>query len=175
MITRLYVNNYRSLVAFEMRFDSMSVFCGANGSGKSSMFDAIQFVCALATGACFLGGLPDTRGRTVSHLEFTNWMQSNTQEFELDILSNNHQFRYLIRPEQSEHREPRIIQETALCDDREIYTRCTKERLQNRKAAGAKHGENESSDLNVFRDSGIHNESDIYSANKSRLAMYYII
>ncbi|MHB9296071.1 hypothetical protein PilKf_01825 [Pillotina sp. SPG140] len=123
MITRLYVNNYRSLVAFEMRFDSMSVFCGANGSGKSSLFDAIQFVCALATGTCFLGGLPDTRGRTVSHLEFTTWMQSTIQEFELDLLSNNHQFRYLLRLEQSEHHEPRIIQETAICDDRNMYTR----------------------------------------------------
>ncbi|MDR2784226.1 MAG: AAA family ATPase [Treponema sp.] len=123
MITRLYVNNYRSLVAFEMRFDSMSVFCGANGSGKSSMFDAIQFVCALATGACFFGGLPDTRGRTVSHLEFTSWIQSNTQEFELDIASDNHQFSYLIHLEQVEHHEPRIIQEAAFCDNRELYTR----------------------------------------------------
>jgi energy-coupling factor transporter ATP-binding protein EcfA2 len=106
MITRLYVNNYRSLVAFEIRFDSMNVFCGANGSGKSSMFDAIQFVCALATGACFLGGLSDTRGRTVSHFEFTNWIQSNTQEIECH--------------------EPRIIQEAAFCDDKELYTRDAK-------------------------------------------------
>jgi predicted ATPase len=123
MITRLYVNNYRSLVAFEMRFDAMSVFCGANGSGKSSMFDAIQFVCSLATGACFLGGLSDTRGRTVSQLEFTSWVQSDTQEFEIDIVSGDHHFRYLICLEQSECQEPRIIQETAICDDREIYTR----------------------------------------------------
>ncbi|MDR2394456.1 MAG: AAA family ATPase [Treponema sp.] len=123
MITRLYVNNYRSLVAFEMRFDSMSVFCGANGSGKSSMFDAIQFVCALATGACFLGGLPDIRRRTVSHLEFTSWMQSKTQEFEIDIASGNHQFHYVIHLEQIERYEPRIIKEVALCDDRELYTR----------------------------------------------------
>ena len=123
MITRLYVNNYRSLVAFEMRFDSMNVFCGANGSGKSSMFDAIQFICALATGTCFLGGLSGTRGRTVSQLEFTNWMQSNTQEFEIDIASDNHQFHYVIHLEQVEHHEPRIKQEVASCDGRELYTR----------------------------------------------------
>lgn len=123
MITRFYVNNYRSLVAFEMKFDSMNVFCGANGTGKSSMFDAIQFVCALAAGNCFLGGLSNTRGRMVSQLEFTNWMQSKTQEFEIDILSDDHNFRYVIHLEQIGSLEPRIIKETVICDGREIYTR----------------------------------------------------
>ena len=53
MLTRFYANNFRTLVAFDVRFDTMTVFCGANGTGKSTMFDAIRFVRDLATGSCF--------------------------------------------------------------------------------------------------------------------------
>ncbi len=51
MITRLYVNNYRCLVAFETRFETFGVLCGPNGSGKSSVFDAVRVLSALAVGA----------------------------------------------------------------------------------------------------------------------------
>ncbi|MDR3334982.1 MAG: ATP-binding protein [Treponema sp.] len=123
MITRLYVNNYRALVAFEMKFDSMGVFCGVNGVGKSSMFDAIRFIRDLAIGNCFLGGLVDHRGRTVFRLEFTFWIDSTTQEFELELEENGYHFRYLLHLEQLKTHEPRIIKEAAFCNDRELYTR----------------------------------------------------
>lgn len=41
MLKRLYVNNFRCLVAFELKLDSFAVLCGPNGSGKSSVFDVI--------------------------------------------------------------------------------------------------------------------------------------
>jgi hypothetical protein len=59
----------------------------------------------------------------VSQLEFTRWMESTVQEFELDIESNGHNFQYQIHLEQVEHYEPRIIKEAALCEGRELYTR----------------------------------------------------
>ncbi len=33
MITRLYANNFRCLVAFKTEFDSFGVLCGPNGAG----------------------------------------------------------------------------------------------------------------------------------------------
>ena len=42
MITRLYANNFRCLVAFKTEFDSFGVLCGPNGAGKSSVFDALR-------------------------------------------------------------------------------------------------------------------------------------
>jgi len=56
MITRLYANNFRCLVAFEAGFDSFGVLCGPNGSGKSSVFDALMLIRNLATGDGYLGG-----------------------------------------------------------------------------------------------------------------------
>ena len=49
MITRLYANNYRCLVAFETKFDSFGVLCGPNGAGKSSVFDALGALRNLAS------------------------------------------------------------------------------------------------------------------------------
>ena len=54
MITRLYANNFRCLVAFEAKFGSFGVLC-ANGAGKSSVFDVLRLIRNLATGDASLG------------------------------------------------------------------------------------------------------------------------
>ena len=41
MITRLFVNNFKTLVNFELPLDPMNLLLGANGSGKSTVFEAI--------------------------------------------------------------------------------------------------------------------------------------
>ena len=124
MLTRFYANNYRTLVAFEIRFDAMAVFCGANGSGKTSMFDAMRFVRDLATGRCFLGGGMEERlTGTVASLDFTRWGNVNTQEFEMEFDLDGRSFIYTIHLEQHDAQEPRIIRETAICDGSDLYTR----------------------------------------------------
>jgi len=124
MITRLYVNNYRCLVAFDMKFNSLEVLCGANGTGKSSVFDAIKFICDLAAGRCFLGGQSgDSNSRVVAKLEFNHWLNSTAQEFELEMETDDHAFKYIIHIEQIPPHEPRITKEAAFCDNRELYNR----------------------------------------------------
>ena len=66
MITRLYANNFRCLVAFKAEFDSFGVLCGPNGAGKSSAFDALRLIRNLATGDGYLGGEGE-RGKTHQH------------------------------------------------------------------------------------------------------------
>lgn len=121
MITRFYANNFRCLVAFKTEFASFGVLCGPNGSGKSSVFDAMAFVRNLATGDCILGGDGD---RDVSQLEFTNWLESKVQEFEIGFECKGHKFEYLIHIEQiADHEKPRIIRERAKCDNRPLFER----------------------------------------------------
>ena len=50
MLNRIYIDNFRSLVNFEISFDSINLFLGANGSGKSTVFDAINRVKDLISG-----------------------------------------------------------------------------------------------------------------------------
>ena len=42
MLKRLYVHNYKCLVNFEINFDQdISLFLGANGTGKTSVLTAL--------------------------------------------------------------------------------------------------------------------------------------
>lgn len=121
MITRLYVNNFRCLVAFGVKFDSFGVLCGPNGAGKSSVFDALAFLRDLAVGEAYLGGDGE---RDIRELEFTRWLSSRVQEFELDVRSEGREFGYKIHLEQfSGEDKPRVVLETAICDGRELFSR----------------------------------------------------
>ena len=42
MVTRLYVDNFRCLVNFELKLDEMNILLGPNGSGKTSVLDALR-------------------------------------------------------------------------------------------------------------------------------------
>ncbi len=121
MLARLYANNFRCLVAFEAHFDSFCLLCGANGAGKSSVFDAINLLRSLATGESLLGG---DGARDIRSLDLTSWLGSKIQEFEIDIRVDGHVLSYLIHLEQvSADLKPRVIREKATCDGRLLYER----------------------------------------------------
>jgi predicted ATPase len=126
MITRLYANNFRCLVAFEAQFDSFGVLCGPNGAGKSSVFDALRLIRNLATGDSYLGGDGE---QDIKHLEFTNWQkgsaqESTIQEFELGVTAEGHAFEYIIHLEQkADFEKPRFVRERATCDRKSLFER----------------------------------------------------
>lgn len=121
MITRLYANNFRCLVAFETQFDSFGVLCGSNGAGKSSVFDVFSMIRNLATGVSYLGGESE---RDIKTLDFTNWLHTTVQEFELGVTAEGHSFEYLLHIEQvASYEKPRIIRERASCDGQSLFDR----------------------------------------------------
>jgi predicted ATPase len=48
MLTRLKVSGFKNLVDVDIRFGPFTCIAGANGTGKSNLFDAIRFLSALA-------------------------------------------------------------------------------------------------------------------------------
>ena len=42
MVKRLHVDNFRCLINFEVKLDELNLFLGANGSGKTSVLDALR-------------------------------------------------------------------------------------------------------------------------------------
>ena len=121
MLTRLYANNFRCLVAFTAQFDSFGVLCGPNGAGKSSVFDALRLLRNLGTGDGLLGG---TGELDVPRLEFTKWLDSRVQEFDLSLSIDGHTFDYTLHIEQTNDLEkPRVKYEKALCDKKPLFER----------------------------------------------------
>ena len=49
MIERLYVDNYKCLVNFELELEELTLLLGVNGTGKSSVLDVIVAVRKLLT------------------------------------------------------------------------------------------------------------------------------
>lgn len=121
MITRLYANNFRCLVAFNATFDSFGVLCGPNGVGKSSVFDALRLIRNLGTGDGLLGG---TGEHDVPSLEVTSWLNSTIQEFEVGLNVDGLLFDYVLHIEQTKADEkPRVIKELARYDGKLLFTR----------------------------------------------------
>src|SRR5215813_2145904 len=48
MLTRLKVSGFKNLINVDVRFGPFTCIAGANGVGKSNLFDAIHFLSALA-------------------------------------------------------------------------------------------------------------------------------
>ena len=67
MLTRLKVSGFKNLVDVDVRFGPFTCVAGANGVGKSNLFDAISFLSALASGDTLIEAamsVRDERGRT---------------------------------------------------------------------------------------------------------------
>ena len=67
-ITRVVIENYKSIASCDVRLGSLNVLVGLNGSGKSNFLDALRFVrdaCNLSLGAAVQerGGIDEIRHR----------------------------------------------------------------------------------------------------------------
>lgn len=114
MLKRIFADNFRALVNFELRPGHLSLLLGENGSGKTSVFDV-------------LGGLRDliVLGLPASQLfsgTRTRWDTRDVQRFELDVESGGH-YRYMLEiqhPEES-HGKPFIRLENVTFDGAPLY------------------------------------------------------
>ncbi len=70
MLTRLKVSGFKNLVDVDVRFSAFTCIAGANGVGKSNLFDAIGFLSALAESPLMEAAKSIREGRTadVAHL-----------------------------------------------------------------------------------------------------------
>ncbi|NET70047.1 MAG: AAA family ATPase [Sphaerospermopsis sp. SIO1G2] len=87
MLKRIYIDNFRCLVNFELNFDSLHLFLGGNGSGKSTVFDVLwrlQF---------FILGLSKVEG-VFQGFTRTRWQTLPIQRFEIEIDGNGGTYKY---------------------------------------------------------------------------------
>lgn len=87
MLKRIYIDNFRCLVNFELNFNSINLFLGGNGSGKSTVFDVLRKIQTFVSG-------DDKLEEIFKASECTRWQSLTTQHFELEIVGNGGNYRY---------------------------------------------------------------------------------
>ena len=87
MITRFYVDNYKCLVNFEYKPQPFELIIGANGSGKSTVFEALDKIRQFVTDKADARELFTPNNKTA-------WSRNTTQIFEVDFMSGSMSFRY---------------------------------------------------------------------------------
>lgn len=87
MLKRIYIDNFRGLVNFELNVDSINLFLGGNGSGKSTVFEALRKIQTFISG--------DVKAQEIFKLsDCTRWQNSPIQRFELEITGNGGNYKY---------------------------------------------------------------------------------
>ncbi|MBW4505265.1 MAG: AAA family ATPase [Scytonematopsis contorta HA4267-MV1] len=87
MLKRIYIDNFRCLVNFELDFDAINLFLGSNGVGKSTVFEVLQKI------QLFISG--DSKIETIfKSVDCTRWQSSKLQSFELEIIGNDGIYKY---------------------------------------------------------------------------------
>ncbi len=116
MVTRLYVDNFRCLVNFELKLDEMNILLGPNGSGKTSVLDALRRIQDLvARGTMVEEAFP------TSDLSLTQ--ARDVQHIEVDLEVDGSSYSYALRIQHdSRRRKTRIAEETLEHDDRPIFS-----------------------------------------------------
>ena len=147
MLTRVYIDNYKSLVNFEFKPGPIQLILGDNGSGKSSFFEAIsrlrQFL--VNGSATWYDFLPMT---------MTRWDHRPRQTFELTVERENRPYVYRVELEQSQDRDAaEVALETLLFDGKPLFT-FTQGQVQR------------------YRDD--HTEGPNYSSNQQQSALFSV-
>ena len=117
MLERLYINNYRCLVNFEIKFDEMTLLLGTNGTGKTSIFDILHKLRQLIIDNAKIGGLFSSENLTV-------WLDSNIQTIELSVKGNGGEYTYKLVIEHKTVEDKQRISEEFLSYNGNSLYRC---------------------------------------------------
>lgn len=114
MLKRVYIDNFRCFVNFEVSLGRQQLVIGLNGSGKSTLLEVLRSIRSLVTGE-------DQPDRLFPDKTRTRWQTLNRQTFELDVdLDGAYKFLLEIDSWGSPART-RIVREVVLCDQRPVF------------------------------------------------------
>jgi len=118
MLTRVYIDNFRSFVNFEYRPSRTQLILGPNGSGKSSLMDALLMVRQFAV----VGEDANTFALLMN--QRTRWLDQRQQTFELEagLDGGRYLYRLVMEPiELSGAIRPKVVSETVELDGKAIF------------------------------------------------------
>lgn len=89
MIKRLYIDNYKCFVNFELELQRLNLILGDNGSGKSTLFEVLRLLYNLIVEQ-------QTVGELFSPNTLTRWQDRSIQTFELEVEGNDGLYSYKV-------------------------------------------------------------------------------
>jgi predicted ATPase len=118
MLKRLYINNFRCLVNFEINFGNLSLLMGPSGGGKSTLFELVDRVRRLV--------VDNTKVKEVFPVEdLPAWMDKSKtieQTFEFDVQGEKGLYQYkLVILHNPEGREQHVELEQLLFESRPLF------------------------------------------------------
>jgi ABC-type lipoprotein export system ATPase subunit len=114
MLKKLYIDNYRSFVNFELSPDRLSLLLGPNGTGKSSLFDVIQLL------RDFISGTVSVQAFTASSL--TRWQTVPVQTFSMGLTILGKIYTYdLVIEHDADRGLRRVASEQLLLEGKPLY------------------------------------------------------
>ena len=121
MLTRIHIDNYKCLTNFDLRLDNLTLLAGANGCGKSAVFEVVDklrdFACDTRVEKLFLAD------------DLTRWTTKREQHFELEFSTDGGVFAYKLVVEHNPggKRDAEIKSEHLLCDGQPVLSHSDRE------------------------------------------------
>ena len=115
MLKRLYIHNYKCLTNFNIYFEELTLLLGANGCGKSAVFEVVGKLRDFIRGDAQVGEL-------FSPTDLTHWSIKPEQHFELEIdIPGGRYFYRLVIEHAPERRFTRVMREELLFNDKPLF------------------------------------------------------
>ena len=116
MLKRLYVDNYKCMVNFEFAPGRTQLLLGANGAGKSSVFDVLLLLRQFISGE-------EKAPRLFLGANLTRWESRDEQAFELEVEGNGGTYLYkLVLEHRRETQQCRVKSETLHFNNQPLLT-----------------------------------------------------
>jgi predicted ATPase len=117
MIKRLYIDNFKSLVNFELHLQELTLLLGPNGVGKTSVLDVVFALRQLLTGIAKV-----TEAGVFPTSTLTRWQKRTVQVFELDVALDGNEYRYRLELEHDRtNRRARVTKEQLQLQDQPLF------------------------------------------------------
>ncbi|NEQ37083.1 MAG: AAA family ATPase [Okeania sp. SIO3I5] len=121
MLKKLYVNNFKCLVNFEIKFSNINLLLGANGSGKTTVFEVLHKLQKFILGEFETTGRYYQTSEIFHQQDLTRWQNSSIQKFELEIAGNGGTYLYVLEIEYQDNSFARMYSEELIFNNKTLF------------------------------------------------------
>lgn len=115
MLERIYIDNFKCLVNFELKLYPKNLFLGANGVGKSTVLYVLSKLQRFVTKNEKITDIFDQK-------DITRWQKKNIQLFEIEVLGSEGLYKYVLEIEHDLDREiSRLKNESLYLDNKMLF------------------------------------------------------